>query len=187
MAQTLKIFRETALPGTLQAYAIYMIAPVSKPNYVEMYVTDAVGAARRIINSDDIATMINSAIIAATELVIKNTIAERDAMTPTRNTYVYVKSASGDPTVASGGATYLWDNNVGQWVKISEAESLDVALNWSGLQGKPNSAVADIDDAVTKRHTHTNKTQLDLVGQDAQGNFTYNGVIPRAAWDSTTW
>jgi hypothetical protein len=60
-------------------------------------------------------------------------------------------------------------------------------LNWSGLQGKPNSAVADIDDAVTKKHSHPNKTQLDLIGQDAQGNFTYNGVIPRAAWDSTTW
>ena len=31
-----KIFRETALPGTLQPYSIYIVAPAAKPNYVEI-------------------------------------------------------------------------------------------------------------------------------------------------------
>ena len=34
-----KIYRETALPGTLQANSVYLIAPAGSPNYVEMYVT----------------------------------------------------------------------------------------------------------------------------------------------------
>ena len=60
----LKIYRETALPAfPLQPYAIYLIAPTAKPNYVEMYVTNSDGsAARRIINEADIQSMINSAV-----------------------------------------------------------------------------------------------------------------------------
>ena len=60
---TVKIHKTTALPGTLEGRAVYLVAPASKPNYVEMYVTNATGsAARRIINSDDIQAMIDAAV-----------------------------------------------------------------------------------------------------------------------------
>lgn len=35
--------------------------------------------------------------------------------------------------------------------------------NWSLIADKPSSSTSDIDDAVTKKHTHSNKAQLDLV------------------------
>ena len=73
------------------------------------------------------------------------------------------------------------------WIKISEAESLDVVVDWSDITNKPTSSVADIDDAVSKRHNHTNKTELDKIGENANELFTYNGVLPLTGWQSTTW
>ena len=56
-----KIYRETALPGTLQANSVYLIAPAGSPNYVEMYVTGtAATTVKRIINEDDIQAMISA-------------------------------------------------------------------------------------------------------------------------------
>ena len=47
--------------------------------------------------------------------------------------------------------------------KIAEYESMDVVLQWNDIQGKPTSAVADIDDAVANRHSHANKALLDPI------------------------
>ena len=184
-----KIYRETALPAfPLQPYAIYLIAPTAKPDYVEMYVTNSDGsAARRIIDEADIQSMINSAVANVNNIQVVADIAERDALAPTTTKYVYVKNATGDATVSSGGATYLYDTTASAWVKISEAESLDVSLTWDTLQGKPSSTADQIDTAVANSHTHSNKTQLDKVGEDAEGNLTYDGVIPHTAWDSVGW
>lgn len=97
-----------------------------------------------------------------------------------------MQDATGDATVASGGATYLYNVAGAAWVKISEAESMDVSLNWAALVGRPSSAVADIDDAVAKRHTHANKTELDKIGE-AGGELTYNGAQVKTEWGSTGW
>jgi hypothetical protein len=63
---------------------------------------------------------------------------------------------------------------------------MDLIVNWADIQNKPTSSVADIDDAVTKKHTHTNKTQLDKVGEDGNGYFTYNSqnyvVVGSTSW-----
>lgn len=184
-----KIYRETALPAfPLQPYAIYLIAPAAKPNYVEMYVTNSNGSsARRIINEADIQTMINSAVANVSNIQVVADIAARNALAPTTTKYVYVKNATGDNTVKAGGATYLWDTGTSAWVKISEAESLDLSLTWASISGKPSSTPAQIDTAVSNSHTHANKTQLDKVGEDAQGNLTYGGVIPHTEWDSVGW
>lgn len=119
----LKIYRETALPAfPLQPYAIYLIAPTAKPNYVEMYVTNSDGsAARRIINEADIQSMINSAVSNISNIQVVSDIAARDALAPTNTKYVYVKNATADSTVSAGGATYLWDTGASAWVKTSEA------------------------------------------------------------------
>jgi hypothetical protein len=185
--QALKIYRETTLPVTLEPYAIYMIAPEARPDYVEIYVTSSTGAAKRVISQTDIETLISDAIAAANELVIVADIAERNALTPTYAQYVYVIDATADTTVASGGATYLY-NTVGPvWIKISEAESMDVVLDWEDIQNGPSSTPQEIDDAVAAAHSHTNKTQLDNIGEDANGLLTYNGVLPLTGWQTTTW
>jgi hypothetical protein len=188
--QELKIFRETTLPATLQPFSIYMIAPAARPDYVEIYVTSATGEARRVINKADIDALILSAVTNATELLIVEDIAERDALTLTATRYVFVKDATADATVDVGGATYLYDPNAApgaQWIKISESESLDVQLTWAAIEGKPTSTPAQIDSAVANAHTHANKTELDKIGEDADGNLTYAGNLPSTGWNSTNW
>lgn len=185
--QTLRIFRETAAPTTWQAYAIYIIAPAAKPNFIELYTTSSTGEPKRIINHADIEAMIQSAISASNELTIVATIAARNALTPTRNMFVFVTDATGDATVKSGGATYLYNMSNATWAKVSEAESLDIASSWSSIDGRPNSAVADIDDAVSKRHAHANMTQLNKIGENASGQLTYGGSLPVTAWSSVGW
>lgn len=63
---------------------------------------------------------------------------------------------------------------------------MDVALTWANITGKPTSTVAQIDAAVANSHTHTNKTQLDKVGETG-GNLTYNNSLPYTGWETTTW
>jgi hypothetical protein len=188
--QALRIFRETALPSTLLPYSIYMIAPAARPEYVEIYVTDSTGLAKRVINKADIDALIQAAVANATELLIVADIPARDALTLTATRYVFVKDATGDTSVTSGGATYLYDPSAAvgaRWIKVSEAESLDVQLTWAGIEGKPTSTVAQIDAAVAATHTHANKTQLDKVGEDSNGNLTYGGSLPHIGWDTTGW
>lgn len=186
---TFKIFRETALPGTLQPYSIYLIAPASDPTLVEVVVTNNDGtASRRVINKADIQAMIDASMASAgaNDLVIVADIAARDALAPDGNLYAFVTDATGDATVASGGATYLYNHATTTWLKVSEAESMDVVLQWANIQGGPSSSPANIDDAVTKRHSHANKTQLDQIGE-AAGEMTYNGVQVKTEWGSTAW
>ena len=186
---TFEIFRETAFPGVLVPYGMYMIAPASDPTLLEVVVVDAAGTGtRHVINKADVQGMIDAAVSAAgaNNLIVVSDIAERNALTPTTNVQVYVADATGDPTVASGGATYLYNLAATAWLKISESESMDIVFNWAGISGKPASAVADIDDAVSKRHAHANKTQLDKVGE-ASGEVTYNGVQVKTQWSTTAW
>lgn len=181
---TVKIFRETALPGTTVADAMYIIAPAGTPNYIELYVTNSSNQIRRIINAADIAALISAAVAAATELTIVADIAARDALAPTAPRYVFVTNATADSTVASGGATYLFNPTGSVWIKVSEAESLDVNVTWASITGKPTSTPAQIDAAVGASHSHTNKTQLDQIGQNAGGELTYNGVQVKTEWNN---
>jgi len=185
---TVKLYRETALPGTLEANSIYLIAPTGSPNYVEMYVTGTSSAnIKRIINEADIQTMITASLSGQNGVDIVDDITDRNALIPTNGKLVIVLDATGDATVQSGAATYVYRLATTEWIKIQEHESLDLVFEWATIQNKPTSSVADIDDAVTKKHTHTNKTQLDKVGEDGDGLLTYNGLLPKIAWDTTSW
>ena len=186
----LKIYRKTALPGTLEAYALYLIAPASDADILEIVAVDAAGtASRHVVNKTDIQAMIDASMASAgiNNLTIVADIAARDALTPTDPIQVYVTDATGDGTVASGGAFYLYNPTGDTWIKTGESESLDVVLSWANIQDKPTSSVTDIDDAVSKRHTHGNKTQLDKIDEDGNGHMTYNGSLPVTGWASTDW
>jgi hypothetical protein len=186
---TYKIYKETALPGTLQPHSIYLIAPAARPNYVEMYVTGAsASTVKRVIDQADIQTMIDNALagISGGATIVDNITARNAIASPKNGLTVLVIDASADATVNAGAATYVYRQSDTSWIKISEYESLDLSLSWANLTGKPTSSVADIDNAVSLRHSHTNKTQLDKVGESA-GRFTYNGAAPTIDWDSTGW
>lgn len=186
----IKFFKETALPATPVANAVYFITGVDA-SLVDIFVTSTAGVARRVINKADIQAMITASIASSSQLIIVADITARNALTLTTAQYVFVKSAVGDTTVASGAATYLFDpagaTLAAKWIKVSEAESLDVQFTWAALLNKPTSTVAAIDAAVAASHTHANKASLDKVGQDAGGNLTYNGQLPSTGWNTTAW
>lgn len=181
-----KVFKETALPSSLQPNSIYLVAPASSQEYVEMYVTTQDGRARRHLNEADVKRILSQFIASKAKLTVVDSIANRDQITDApEGSEVYVKDASADNTVNSGGARYL---RVGQrWVKISETESMDISLSWDGLRDKPNATPANIDLAVQHKHTHQNKTQLDKLGEDGTGNLTYGGQPVKIGWSAIGW
>lgn len=184
----IKIFKVTTLPATLEGHAMYLVAPSSKPNHLEVFVTSAdASAVKRIVNIDDIQSMINSSISASNAFEIVNDIAARDALTLTGNKFVLVLNATGDPTVNSGAATYAWRASTSTWVKISEYESMDVVVNWPNIQGRPTSFVADIDSAVAQRHSHSNFIELNKISENLSGDFQYLGNYPRARLEVADW
>lgn len=184
---TYSIYKETTLPGTLQSHSIYLIAPPARPDFVEMYVTGAsASTVKRVIDSAQVQSMIDATVAGVSNLEVVANIAARNALNPTKNIQVLVLDATGDATVSSGAATYVYRFSTTSWIKISEAESQDVVLQWANIQNKPTSSVADIDDAVTKKHSHVNKTELDKVGESG-GYFTYNGSKPVIDWNSVGW
>jgi len=169
-----QIFKETALPGTLVANSIYLITHPTNTDYLEVYVTNNAGTAtRRIPTEADIQALINSSLSALNAVDVVADIATRDALTPAQGDQAFVIDATGDPTVDSGGATYIYDGTA--WVKISEAESMDVALDWNNIINGPTSSAGAIDAAVANSHTHANKTELDKIDEDVDGDPTYDG------------
>lgn len=184
--QVFKAYRETSLPSQLQPYAVYYVNPTAKPDYVEIYVTDSAGNAKRMFGQQDVQTMINELKASSGKLFIAEDINGRDGVSgKVTGTEVFVKDATDDPTVKSGGARYLWDGSA--WIKVSETEAMDVVFNWAGLADKPTSTVQAIDQAVTNSHTHSNKTQLDKIDEDSSGNLTYGGKAVKTQWESTGW
>ena len=139
-----------------------------------------------IAATDTAIAAIRNAVANKAPVIMAADIAARDALTVATDNIVsgalcFVQNASGDATVESGWAEYVatvtQGTNAITWTKLAEGEQLDVVLDWSGIQNKPASAVADIDDAVTKKHEHANSAVLANIGTNAtSGNLTYNGV-----------
>lgn len=186
----LKIFKETILPSTLEPNSLYMVAPVDNPTYVEFYVTGLeASVVRRTLNQVDIAAIVAQHISALdiNNLIVVNDIAARDALNPSTNLFVFVKDATGDSTVSVGSASYIYEVLTSTYTKVAEYESTDLILSWTNIVDGPNSTPAEVDDAVTKRHTHANATQLAKIGENADGNLTYDGVVPLAGLSSVNW
>lgn len=189
-SQEFKTHRVIELPAVLEAYAVYFVAPAGTTDYVEIYVTSSDGtSARRVINEQDVNTLVEQKLAGTDEIYVVDTIADRLTVDTDKSRYVYVVDASDDSTVTSGGASYLYNTVTEDWVKISESESMDLVLNWNSIIGGPTSTPAQIDEAVAAKHTHVNKNALDKVGEDVEGNFTYGGVAVGGTtkWATTNW
>ena len=131
--------------------------------------------------------IIKKAIDTLTDFDIEYDVQILSAHRTPDETAKYVKDATADSTVTNGGASYLYDKSTYTWVKVNEYESMDLVLDWSKIENKPTSSVQAIDAAVANSHTHPNKTQLDKIGEDASGNFTYNGAAVNTQWTITDW
>ena len=102
-----------------------------------------------------------------------------------RNILVYVIDATGDGTVTSGAASYLWDNANNVWIKLTEFESLDAAISWTSISGRPTSTPGQIDAAVAASHSHANIAVLDLLTVSS-GVLLYNGDEVKG-WNTINW
>ena len=184
----LNFFKVATLPGSLTADSFYY---VENGTYAESYVTDTSGVAHAIGNSAMInalaGAVVTSALADYNTVEIVADIAARNALTLARNTTVLVLDASADATVDSGSALYAYRESDTSWIKLTEYESVDVALTWANLSGKPSSAPSQIDDAVAKRHTHANSAELAKIGE-ADGAMTYDGdPVGAPVWSTTAW
>ena len=187
MADFMDVKRVNALPGTLAPSTMYIVAS-AEAGLAEVVFSDKTGAAsRHVLNKTEVQTMIDGAFSSFSNMLVVADIAARDALTLNRNALVLVLDASADATVDTGAATYVYNLATTTFVKIAEYESMDVTLTWTSIQGRPTSAVADIDDAVAKRHTHANLAYLNKVGEDLDGNFTYNGKYPKVYLAEAAW
>lgn len=76
-----------------------------------------------------------------------------------------------------------------QLQKISFSADDIPSMSWDSLTGKPTSSTTDIDDAVTKRHEHANKTTLDLLKEEG-GVLKFNekalALLEELKWESIT-
>ena len=182
MAKT-KFFKVATLPATPVANAFYF---VENGNYAESYLTNNTGVAKMVGNSAMIDQRISAQLSGLSSLEIVSDIIGRDALTLTTNKMVLVIDATGDTSVISGSALYAWRQSNTTWVKVSEYESMDVIVSWGNISGRPSSSPANIDLAVANSHTHSNKTQLDKIGEDGEGDITYGGVEVMK-WTTNNW
>lgn len=176
MTETIKFAKVNTLPGTFAGSTIYIVKDANA-DYGEMYISNSAGSAvRRLPTRTDIQNMVNTAVAGTSHMYVVANIAARNALAPTIVTQALVIDATGDATVNSGAASYIYNPDTSSWVKIGEYESMDVILQWSSIQGKPNSTSSEIDDAVSKVHTHSNKTVIDKFSE-VSGDLKYDGAF----------
>lgn len=186
----LRIERRTALPDAQdrEASTLYLVQDSGDSGHLELYVTGTnASETRRVVTRTDVDTKIANAIAGFSGVQVVADITARDALVLTANGLALVLDATDDSTVDTGAALYVFDQGADTWHKVAEYESMDFTLNWASLQDKPASLVADIDDAVTKRHSHANMAVLDLLTEDASGNLLYNGEGIEAKIAITQW
>ena len=126
---------------------------------------------------------------------VVNDIAERDELSPAQGDSCWVKDATDDETVTKGAALYVYADS--QWVKMAEAESMDVVIQWASIQGKPTASTTTIDAAAQfvadltvtaqqlnelKNYTHPDSTVTPgtyrSVTVDQQGHVTSGTNTP---------
>ena len=164
----MSFYKVDSLPTVLVPNAIYFVRNINDA-YVDIYVTDNTGQGMR--STVDYEAVKHVAAKATATTLVK-TVTNYETLS-TLDTYAtriaFVIDASGDSTVTSGAATYIFNQSIAEWVKVAEFESMDTVLQWTNIEGKPNSTPEAIDNAVKQTHTHANKHVLDKFDVNANG------------------
>lgn len=63
----------------------------------------------------------------------------------------------------------------GKVVKVAGERLVFGDVKYGELADKPSSTITEIDDAVTKKHAHSNKENLDEISENTDGVLTYKG------------
>lgn len=188
--RTLSFAKVLTLPATPVANCFYMTPDATSG--LRLTVSDAVG---RVYRSTMRETTIDSEIVRmvarANELKVVATYTDLtnsafSDSTFNRNQIYYVLDASGDPSVVSGPAMYILDWTTGTVHKIAEGVAENFSPDWTTVLGRPASEIVDIDDAVTKRHSHANLAELNSVTVDGD-QVLVSGTALRPAVRTAIW
>ncbi|MCM0759932.1 hypothetical protein M7775_15345 [Sporomusa sphaeroides DSM 2875] len=111
-------------------------------------------------------------------IAARNAIAGADLYDGLR---VRVLDATGDPTVASGWAEYVYDAAAPAWIKLSEKESMDVVIDFANIQNVP-AVLENLGDADGKLTYKGNLVYKDVravkfIGGDAELIYDWSGKI----------
>lgn len=110
---------------------------------------------------------------AIATLKVVNDIAARDALDKSEGLRVHVLDATGDPTVTTGWAEYMWTGT--EWKKTAEKESIDVIYSYNNLTDLPASFVPSA-------HNHTIQDLIFAVATTTDGQTQM--TIPDATFNS---
>lgn len=127
---SLTIARVNALPTPVVPNTIYLV-PQSATELKIVTVGNTAADIRTSFVKDDVQNLISQAIGAldlSNSAQYAATIAARDALTLTKNSFVLVADATDDVTVKAGAAMYFYNVSDDSWLKIAEYESLDVVI-----------------------------------------------------------
>lgn len=120
----------STLPGTPAGNTVYFVTDGGSG--LTITVTNPDGTtARSTKSTSQIQGLIDTAIggSAGAIPIYTATIASRDALTLTKNTFVFVADAAADATVDSGAALYFYAYGEGSpWKKVYEYESMDFTV-----------------------------------------------------------
>lgn len=147
VGNTLADVRKTVIGGNVDASIAAAVAALTLNSSAGLSsgVANAISTALAGITIDTSVTLksgINSAITAAIGALdlsnsaqIVPTIAARDALVLTKNSFVVVSDATGDATVSVGAAMYFYNIADDSFTKIAEYESMDLTI--------PNKAILE--------------------------------------------
>ena len=174
MAAKFTIVRCLELPTPLAASTMY-IRKVADNKPIEIYFSNSDGSeAFPTLTESYVAQMIAGVSPGGGSLYVVPDITARDALSLAGNAMVMVLDATGDTAVHSGAALYVYQFSTTTFLLIAKYESLDIT--WDKVTGRPVSTPAEIDDAVSKAHTHTNQMVLDQLGVNTGGQLTFDGA-----------
>lgn len=107
------------------------------------------------------------------EAQVVSNIAARDTLNAFAGLHALVLDATGDNTVATGGAEYIYDGT--KWVKVSELNDLDAVITWANIQNKPDfvDSLLDLSDTPS---SFTNQAGKVLVVKNDESGLEFTSV-----------
>ena len=106
---------------------------------------------------------------------------------------VMVLDATGDSSVKEGWAIYRRTQHQNftslslGWEKIIERESIDVAITWETINGRPMCSAVEIEHMVDDTHIHQNIPGLDDITETSAGKPAYKGKVLAYMSEVTNW
>ena len=183
------IMRVTSLPSTITPSTMYILKqPTSQ--VAEVYFSNNNGSQLVSGITEQFITDKFASLLATGmgEIQIVDTINDRNRVTKNGNSLIMVIDATGDEFGSTGTVLYLYRAVNASYFRVSVFDGNQDGVSsggggaggpvwWDSILGKPSSTPVQIDDAVSKAHTHSNQAVLDRIGVTADGVLTVDGTV----------